>query len=278
MAGVNPINRWKRLFTLFLLLSFCVIILSFQLKQDSHRGTLFGALSTVMVPVVSLIDLLIDNITDTFDEYYTLISVRSQNKQLKRQLWQLNKENNRLKEYMYENGRLRKLLDFRKEFGLKTAVAARVIGRDATHWFQSVLINVGSRNRVKRNMPVVNNDGVIGHLVEVGPYYSKVQLIIDKGSGISVLLQRSRDTGIMNGQGENLAKVKYLLNSSDVRKGDLLLSSGLGSIYPKGLPVGYISTVIKDKRDLFQKVYVRPVVDFSKLSEVLVVLKDPDNS
>jgi rod shape-determining protein MreC len=123
-------------------------------------------------------------------------------------------------------------------------------------------------------MPVVNADGVVGRLVSVSPNYSKVLLIIDQNSAVDCIIQRSRDEGIVKGLTAKLCVLEYMLKTSDVVVGDKVVTSGLGRVYPKGLPVGKVLEVVNIPGELFKDIKVVPMVDFSKLEELLVILKE----
>ncbi len=123
-------------------------------------------------------------------------------------------------------------------------------------------------------MPVVNAGGVVGRLVSVSPNYAKVLLVIDQNSAVDSIIQRSRDEGIVKGLSAKLCKLDYVVKTSDVVVGDKVVTSGLGRVYPKGLPVGEVVEVVNIPGELFKEIKVRPMVDFSKLEELLVILKE----
>jgi rod shape-determining protein MreC len=115
---------------------------------------------------------------------------------------------------------------------------------------------------------------VVGRLVSVSPNYSKVLLIIDQNSAVDCVIQRSRDEGIVKGLTAKLCVLEYMLKTSDVVMGDKVVTSGLGRVYPKGLPVGKVLEVVDIPGELFKDIKVKPMVDFSKLEELLVILKE----
>jgi rod shape-determining protein MreC len=149
-----------------------------------------------------------------------------------------------------------------------------VIGRDPTGWFQSVIIDKGKDVGLKVNMPVVNADGVVGRLVSVSYNYAKVLLIIDQNSSVDCIIQRSRDDGMVKGLSSKVCIVDYVLKTSDVRVGDMVVTSGLGRVFPKGIPIGEVVDVKDPPEELFKDVKITPTVDFSKLEELLVILKE----
>jgi rod shape-determining protein MreC len=121
-------------------------------------------------------------------------------------------------------------------------------------------------------MPVTHAFGVVGRIVAVSPNYSKVLLIIDQNSSVDCLIQTTRERGMFKGFSAEVCRLDYVTKSSKARPGDTVVTSGLGGIFPKGLPVGEIISVKKNSGSLFKDIDVRPLVDFSKLEEVLVVI------
>jgi len=120
---------------------------------------------------------------------------------------------------------------------------------------------------------VVNASGVVGRIVSVSPNYAKVLLIIDQNSAVDCLVQRSRDRGMVRGQSAQVCRLDYMVKSASVKEGDGVITSGLGRVFPKGLPVGTILNVKEGDGALFKEIAVTPAVDFSKLEEVLVILQ-----
>ena len=206
-------------------------------------------------------------------KYFGLINTHNENIRMKKELDSLKIENYLYQEMLAANQRLQQLLQFRN-MSDQPVLAAQVIGRDPTGWFQSVIIDKGKNSGIKLNMPVVNAEGVVGKLVSVSNNYSKVLLIIDQNSSVDCIIQRSRDDGILKGLSSGVCKLDYVLKSSDVHVGDVVVTSGLGGIFPKGIPVGEVTDVEDPPGELFKDVRIRPAVDFSKLEELLIILKE----
>ena len=124
------------------------------------------------------------------------------------------------------------------------------------------------------NMPVVNASGVVGRLVSVSPNYAKALLIIDQNSAVDCIIQGSRGKGIVKGISSKICKLDYVVKTTDVNVDDIVVTSGLGRVFPKGLPVGKVMEVVDSPEELFKDIKVSPMVDFSKLEELLVILKE----
>jgi len=191
----------------------------------------------------------------------------------------LDAENRRLRselasreELQRENDRLRRLLGYAETQPRRT-VAARVIAEDASSWFRTVEIDRGSEDGIVDGLPVVDAAGLVGRVVRSGPHSSRVLLITDASSAVAVLVQDERIRGVCRGQGGGVA-LDFALVADDIKVGDGIITSGLGGVFPKGLVVGYVRSVQRERSGLFQTVEVEPAVDFAHLEEVLVVLKD----
>ena len=224
----------------------------------------------IAAPFQKLVKQTINLTKDFWSSYFYLIDVRHENRVLKREINSLGRENSRYRELLATQARLRQLLQF-KEIIRRPVVAAQVIGLDPTGWFKSVIIDKGKSAGLKLDMPVVNASGVVGRIVSVSTDYAKVLLIIDQNSAVDCLMQRSRDRGMVKGLSSGVCKMDYMAKSSDAVVGDMVITSGMGGIFPKGLPVGKISGVKEGSGELFKEIDVTPSVDFSKLEEVLVI-------
>ena len=123
-------------------------------------------------------------------------------------------------------------------------------------------------------MPVVEAQGIVGRVVSVSPNYAKVLLMIDQNSAVDCLIQRSREKGIVKGVSDQECNIDYVLKTGDVEIGDKAITSGMGRLFPKGLPIGEVTEIRIEPGDLFKKIKIRPSVDFSKLEELLVILKE----
>lgn len=206
--------------------------------------------------------------------YFALASVAYQNDQLTRTLARAVSENSRYRELELSNRRLRELLNFYETVDVQT-FAAEVVARDPSGWFKTIIIDKGSADGVKRSMPVVVAQGIVGQVVDVSRSYAKVLLIIDSNSSVDGLCQRTRARGLVKGATRERCNFVYVLRKDDVAVGDSVISSGLDGLYPKGLPIGRVSAVVRRNAGLFQTVEVEPYVNFDTLEEVLVILNAP---
>lgn len=204
------------------------------------------------------------------EEYIFLLNLRKENEVLKRRILELERENNQLKEMALANARLKSLLDFKEKIST-SVIAAEVIARDPTSWFKTITINRGERDGIKKGMAVISPKGVVGHILKTSSNSSVVLLITDYNSAIDSIVQRTRAKAIVEGLGENRCQLKYLLKTEDVSMGDVVVTSGLGGNFPKGLVIGEIKKVDNQGHGIFKYAELVPSVDIPKLEEVLIV-------
>jgi len=179
-------------------------------------------------------------------------------------------ENMRLREAAWENRRLREALGFKQGESFGPIIPAEVIGRDPDQLDDALVINAGRDRGVREGWPVVVTEGLVGHVIQVDDRSAVVQLIMS--SRISALIQEKRVQGVVSWVRGSLFKLNYADVTSNIEKGDRVVSSGLGGKYPKGLAIGEITEVREQKRDpLFKEVFLESDVNFGKLEEVFVI-------
>lgn len=208
---------------------------------------------------------------DVWKHYFSLVSVARENDQLKRELNRLKEEHVRYSETLLANHRLRELLLFRNSVPGQL-IPAEVIGRDPSPWFETIMIDKGTADRVSKGLPVMVPEGVVGQVVKVTAHNAQVLMIIDKNSSMDAIVQRTRSRGIVRGDVDGTCSFDFVLRKEGVEVGDRVVTSGLDNVYPKGLAIGKISAVVKPNSGIFQNIAITPYVDFEKLEEVFVAL------
>lgn len=202
--------------------------------------------------------------------YFFLVGVQAENEILKQKTLENQNKEALYQETLLEKERLRQLLEFRAQAALPVT-GARIIGYDFSTWFRCAFLDKGSDDGIKWGMPVLNASGIVGRVVECYPEYAKVLLLIDRSSAVDAIVQRNRLRGIVEGVGTNRCFLRYVHKNQDVQVGDVVLASGLGGAYPRGMMLGSVTAVDKKIPGIFQEVEVEPAVDFTRLEEVLVV-------
>jgi rod shape-determining protein MreC len=252
-----------------------VIVLSVNSKHPAPSTGIGKFTISIVSPFQEIVSDSINFVKDIWKQYFTLVSVSKENAYLNRSLKQAEEKNNRLMEMELSHARLKKLFNFQETLN-KRVVAAEVIGRDPSPWFKTIIINKGRREGVERGMPVVIPEGIAGLVTDVAKTYAKILLVIDQNSAVDALIQRTRARGIIKGEPSGRLQLQYVLRKHDIHEGDVVISSGLDGVFPKGIRIGYVNEVDKPDSGIFQQLAVTPYADFEKLEEVLVVLDPPE--
>jgi rod shape-determining protein MreC len=203
--------------------------------------------------------------------YVLLVRTERENRRLQQEVDRLRLENQITNELLAENERLRDGFGFQK-LNPPRPLLAQVLGKYATPASSTFTINRGSADGLVKDLPVIAPDGVVGRVQAVSERSAKVMLITDPGSTIAVRVHRNREEGLLEGKLDRCA-LKYVSFFVDVQEGDVLVTSGLDGIFPKGLPVAVVTAVRKHEASSFQSVEARPAAHFSRLEEVLVLRK-----
>lgn len=206
---------------------------------------------------------------DSWSRYLAVTQIHDANTRLQTDLDRVTGERDALYEVAAENRRLSALLGFRAVVPVPFR-GARVIGRDPSRWYQSITVDRGSRDDAVADMGAAVPAGVVGTVVKVFPSASVVLLITDRQSAVPVIVQRIREQGIIEGTVAGRLRLKYLPPSSEIREGDVVLTSGLTASFPKGLMVGTVTRVTREEGGLYPEVEVVPSADLAALEEVLV--------
>lgn len=263
--------KHRRLIVFFLILIFVLAILFPEFQKHP--------LYMLMRPFVYVISSLqkgmlsvAQGVGDVWTGYISLADVRRENTRLQEQVLALRNENVRLLENQSALKRMEALLDFKVQAPYPE-IAARVIGRDPTNWYRTLVIDKGEKDGVAIDMGVIVPAGVVGRIVKTTPDIAYVLLLTDRNSAVAGLVQRTRDEGIVEGTEQGLARIKYIPALSEIQEGDIVITSGLVGSFPKALPVGRVRKVEKHEMAMFQEAEIVPEVDLSRLEEVMVITR-----
>jgi len=208
---------------------------------------------------------------DIWYNYFFLISVAQENERLRSEAQQYTSLRHQHEEVVQANERLRQLLALGQEVR-RPVLAAQVVGKDPSPWFQTIMVDKGRRDGVDIALPVINTQGIVGLVVEATDHYAKVMLITDPKSAVDALVQTSRTRGIIKGGTSGYCVFNYVLRKHDLNVGETVVSSGMDGVFPKGVAIGQVADINKSETGIFQEVTIRPYVDFERLEEVLIVL------
>jgi rod shape-determining protein MreC len=203
--------------------------------------------------------------------YLDLINIKKENRTLQTENQELRAKLGTMTELEMENKRLNDLLGFKQKTAM-ALLAAKVIGKDVLNEHNTIVINRGLEHGVKKNMAVLTVGGAVGYVFRPENYSSQIMLLTDRYAAIDALVQRSRARGILEGRTRDDCQMHYLKRDDDVKEGDLVVTSGLNNIFPKGFPIGSVVSTKRSKYGMSQEVDVKPAVNPQNLEEVFVVL------
>jgi rod shape-determining protein MreC len=271
-------RRGTSLFVVLIL----VHLIAISHQVDSGGGSLLErGVFSLFSPVQNGVAAAVYAVESTWKGYVDLRGVRAENARLQERLHVLELTLQRKQHLAREAERLREVIGLQQKLPMETVVA-QVVARDGVPWFRTFLINRGEKHGVELNKPVLSSTGVIGRVIGVGPYAAKVQLLLDRDASVGVLFARTRVTGVTRGQvgladaGARDLIIWYVPSLADVVLGDVVVTSGLDRIYPKGLMVGRVVRVGAGA-GLFKEIYVSPSTQFDAVEEVLVVKTIPED-
>ncbi len=269
---IKYLKEYRFYIILFLFLLIPVIAIDTSNRAPRDYRLYDRVILGITSPIQTAISWSLEQIVSGVQNYIYLLHTRRDNLALIEENRKLLNTISGLQESQNENIRLRKLLGFQEKYRFESVVA-RVIAKDVSTEFRAIRINRGESSGIQKSMAVVTNEGVVGRVLRTTKTTADVVTVLDLLSAVDAIAERSRARGIVEGKTDEVCQLKYALRTDDIVPGDTLISSGLGGIFPKGIPVGTVSAVNKKMFGISQEVEVRPSVDFSKLEEVLVVTK-----
>lgn len=252
-----------------------VLLVSLLLLTVQTRGGGTGRagelVAIAVTPVQSLLVRIHRSALGFWANYIDWKSVRRENATLRSENEQLRVQALQAGETREENGRLRRLLVLRDRLPLAT-VAGEVIGREAGGWVRSLTVNRGRGDGIAQQTPVIVPDGLVGRVVQVHRGAAVIQLLNDPASTVGAVVQRTRTAGLVEGDAGGAVRFKFMArDGASVAPGDLVVTSGLGTLFPKGLPVGRVVKIEDKGSALFHFAVLAPAVDVSRVEEVLLV-------
>jgi rod shape-determining protein MreC len=244
-------------------------------KQASGPDKIIIRIAT---PVQYAAATLARGLSNLWGDYIYLVDVKEDNARLAAQNARLRERERKLEAFEEENRRLRRLLDLKNSVGTDV-ISAQVVGKNTNEFFRVARVTLDKEARdIGPNLPVLSSDGVVGTTLKSAGDTVDVRLVVDAGSGVDVVVQRTGARGFARGTGDEskyTLSIEYVQRTDEVEVGDLLVTSGVGRRFPKGIPVGTVTQVTKRDFGIYQQVIATPAVDFSRLEEVLVVTSAP---
>jgi rod shape-determining protein MreC len=231
-----------------------------------------GALLDVAAPFQRLVAAPVDAAGDVWDGYLSLLDVRRENGSLRSRIAELEEEDLQYREALVASTHLQNIAAMRDEFEIPMQ-PSEVVGLDVSPWFRSVLVDRGTQHGVSAGNPVITPNGVVGLVTATSRSAAKTMLLLDRQSAINGIVQRSRARGIARGLGTDKLEFEFVVRGGDVEVGDVVITSGLGGVYPKGLRIGNVPAVSDPGGRLMQVASVEPAVDFGRLEQVFVMMR-----
>ena len=260
-------KNWKKF---FLILGFLVLLVVIQIRNPEITGPYKGILGNILNPLVYAVHSVSETISDAWHSYVWLVGVSKENEELQKELDDKRLENAVLNEKLIQLDNLNRLLNFKDTYAFST-IAANVIGRNETGYMRYIIIDRGHIAGIQINNPVVSASGLVGRVSEVYYNTSEVLLLYHHDSSVSVINSRTRAVGMLKGDGRGGLYVDFYDRLDNVNINDVIITSGMGQLFPKGIRCGTVKEIQAPPTGLFQKLAIEGSVDTYKLEQVLVV-------
>ncbi len=251
----------------------CLLLLTLQTRGYGARAA--DALALLTTPIQTGVAKAHRAAFDAWDTYLDWKNVRAENRRLREEIRGLRVEGLRVRETDDENRRLRRLLALQERLPL-TTVSGEIIARDWGGWIRALTVNRGRGDKIARLTAVISPDGLVGRVVEVRPGASIVQVLTDPASTVGAHVVRTRTPGIVEGEPSGALRFKYMArDGAQIEVGDVLVTSGQGGLFPRGIPVGRVRSIDDRGAALFHYAVLEPAVNFSRIDDVLLITGEP---
>jgi rod shape-determining protein MreC len=247
----------------------CLVLLTLQSR--GYRPRAADALTLVTTPVQAGLARVHRGAFGVWSTYLDWKNVRAENRRLREDIQRLRVDALRVGETSEENARLRRLLVLREQLPMRT-LPGEVIAREWGGWIRSLTVNRGRGDHLSRLTAVISPDGLVGRIVDVRPGASIVQVLTDPASSLSAHVVRTRTLGLVEGEPRGTIRLKFMArDGAGIRVGDLVVTAGLGGLVPRGIPIGRVRALDDRGSALFHYATLTPLVDVSRIDEVLLV-------
>ncbi len=256
----------------FLVVALAMVLVWLVLDSLGTTNPIRESLTGVIAPLQLVFTRAVSPVLDLVASFRARSDLQQENAELKEQIAALRAEVVQLSEAQYENEDLRRQLGFKSAVPSFQLIAAEVIGRDPSAYLHYLLIDRGAEDGIRKGMPVLTDAGLVGRVSRVNRGSSQVMLLTDPESSVAAYIQRSRATGVVQGQLQQELVMRYILQDETVVVGDVVLTSGMGGGLPKRLVIGQVVEVRRNDVDMHQEAVVQPAVDMESLEQVMVLL------
>lgn len=264
----------------FLNVAVCAVALYGVSKRQFtvEQTTIFENLMVeTFAPIQKMVTFIQSKTNTVFENYVANINASKQNKMMEKKLAELEGKVFNFQELELENSRLKNLMEFSSDTPYKK-VLAQVVAWDSSSDFQTLRINKGKKDGISLQSTVVTAKGLVGYVYRITSQFSDVLTILDPNNRADALIQRTRSHGVLEGYSRGRTLMKYVTRSEPVILGDTVLTSGLGNVYPKGIKIGRVARIERESYGITQHIEIIPAVDFSRLEEVMVLVRSNEEA
>ena len=262
------LRRWL---LFFLLVSFIIVVFA------SSTGGRFGVFHQLTLETLGPLQGFFTKVSLSTiklkDKYFALLNLQEENEQLRLELAKVREQLDEYSAAYSRNRFLETALEFKQQNSFPKRMA-RVVGKDPSFWFQTLIVDRGENDGVVTGMVARTSQGVVGQVVQVSDNYSKILLANAPSSAIDAIVQNSRVRGILKGAGEQGYILQYVLKNAEVKEGDKIVTAGIGGVFPSGITLGTVSKVHAKRRGMFLDIKVKPAVDFARLEFLYINLSE----
>lgn len=255
---------------------FCIVLIFLTISSDRFSGPINTAANYTIVPMQKGINKIGTWISEKGDYFKSLDEALAENEKLQQEVDDLTIKNTYLQQDKYELARLQELFELSEKYPDYEKVGARIISDGSGNWFNTFIIDKGSKDGIEPDMNVIAGSGLVGIVTEVGSHWATVRSIIDDTSNVNAVILTTQDRCFVQGDlqlmNDGVISFSQLANNENqVKEGDQILTSPISDLYLDGILIGYVSQVKVDPNNLTRSGYITPAVDFSNLQEVLVI-------
>lgn len=252
-----------------------IVTMIFSVNKSYETKATDNIIIKITMPVQKFVYSVSSGVRNFFSHFGDISEIKQENKELNDKISKLESTVERYKAYQTENERLRNMLDLKDTYKDFELTAANVTGKDSSRWFLSLTLDKGTDDGLNMSDTVITNEGLVGHITDIGTNWARVTTILDSQSTVAVIVERTDDLATVDGDIDlaesGLCKMTYISKDSALTVGDVIKTSGLGGVYPKGLNVGKIKEIHPENQGVSQYAEVTPSVNFDRIYEVFVI-------
>lgn len=266
--------RNKRSGMIGIIITIIILILIVIFSNGEKNTSIFeNVASNLVMPIQNGLTYLKNKVAGNNTFFTDIKNLKAENEKLTQKNSELEQLLRELENIKTENETLKEYLNLTEKYGEYKTIPGYVINKDISNYSKTIVINIGKKDGVEENMTVIGDKGLVGHVISVTDYSSKVQTIIDTASSVSCSMSTTKEAIVCKGTLDEKSSLKamYIPTDSNIIQGDSIETSGLGGIYPKGIHVGTVKKVTNTKNMIDRYAIIETAIDFDKLDTILVI-------